>query len=274
MSEFAPRIDSTARIDPHARLGRNVSVGPYCVIGPNVVIGDGCTLESHVQLSGDTTVGARTTIGAFAALGGPPQSTTYRGGPTRLVVGSDCVIRESVTMNRGTEDGGGLTEVGDHGFFMAYSHVAHDCRVGHHVVFANSATLGGHCNVGDYVIMGGLTVAHQHTWIGAHAMFSGLSGVRGDVIPFALIAGVPGRHSGVNAVGMRRRGIAPESIRAVRSAYRELFLSGGPFAQRVATVEKSYGGDASVAAILAFLRAPRKRPLCPARGVAVEDEAG
>jgi UDP-N-acetylglucosamine acyltransferase len=261
MSVAASQIDPTARIDPSAKIGRNVTIGPYCVIGPDVEIADGCSLESHVQLTGHTIIGARTTISSFAALGGAPQSVGYRGGPTRLMVGADCVIREGVTMNRGSEDGGGLTEVGDHGFFMSYSHVAHDCRIGHHAIFANSATLGGHCILGDHVFIGGLAAAHQNSWIGSHAMISGLAGIRADIVPFALASGVPARVHGVNAIGMRRRGFSTDSIRVMRNAFRALFRGGGTLAERVEAVEKSFGADENVATVLAFIRAPRKRAL-------------
>jgi UDP-N-acetylglucosamine acyltransferase len=266
-----PMVDPTARIEPGATIGQDVSIGPYCVIGPTVTIGDGCKLVAHVCLAGVTTIGPRTTIHPFASLGSPPQSVGYTGEATRLVVGSDCVIRESVTMNVGTAAGRGVTEVGDRGFFMAYSHVGHDCIVGSDVVFANCATLGGHCVIGDYVFIGGLTAAHQFTHIGPHAMIGGLSGVRSDVIPFALAAGGFTRLSGVNAVGMRRRKFSSESIRAVRNAYRLLFFSDGPLASRVDAVEQQFGHNQAVAQIIAFLRSKRKRPLCmPGRGA--EDE--
>ena len=133
-------IDPSARIEAGAAIGHDVSIGPYCTIGPHVTIGDGCRLIAHVNLTGHTTIGARTVIHPFASLGSPPQSVNYRGGPTRLVVGADCDIREGVTMNTGTEDGGGVTQVGDHCFFMVGSHVGHDCKVGNHVTLANSAT--------------------------------------------------------------------------------------------------------------------------------------
>jgi UDP-N-acetylglucosamine acyltransferase len=266
MTSGGSHIDRTAVVDPQAVIGRDVTIGPYCVIGPHVSIEEGCRLEAHVHVSGHTSIGAQTHIFPFAAIGGTPQSTGYRGGPTRLTIGPHCIIRESVTMSCGTEDGGGVTEVGAHGFFMAYSHVAHDCRVGHHVVFANSATLAGHCVVGDYVVIGGLTAVHQFSWIGAHAMISGITGIRGDVIPFGRAAGSSARLSGINAVGMQRRQFSRDSIRAVRSAYRMLFLSEGQLASRVEAVEKTYGSDAAVAMILDFIRAPRKRPLCAARG--------
>jgi UDP-N-acetylglucosamine acyltransferase len=165
-------------------------------------------------------------------------------------------------MNIGTEDGGGVTEVGDRGFFMAYSHVGHDCRVGNDVVFANCATLGGHCAVGEHVFIGGLSAAHQFTRIGDHAMISGLSGLRGDVIPFGIAAGAFARLSGVNVVGMKRRKFSNETIRAVRAAYRLLFFSEGILERRLEAVEASFGTEKAVAQIVAFIRAARDRPLC------------
>ena len=255
-------VHPTAAIEPGVVIGEAVSIGPYCVIGRNVVIGDGCRLEAHVHLAGRTTIGPRTVIYPFASLGTPPQSTRYRGGDTRLVVGADCDIREGVTMNVGTEDGGGVTQVGDRGFFMAYSHVGHDCRVGDDATFANCATLGGHCMLGDHVFIGGLSAAHQYTRIGAHAMISGVTGVRGDVIPFGLAAGAFARLSGINVVGMRRCKFPRETILAVRAAYRLLFFSAGVLAQRLDAVEAGFGDNAAVAQIIAFVRAARDRPLC------------
>jgi UDP-N-acetylglucosamine acyltransferase len=258
-------IHPTALVEPGAVIGEDVAIGPYCVIGPNVVIGDGCRLQSHVHVTGHTAIGPRSVISSFAALGGAPQSTAYRGGPTRLSVGADCVIREGVTMNVGTEDGRGETEVGDRGFFMAYSHVGHDCRVGNDVTFANCATLGGHCVIGAHAVIGGLSAAHQYTHVGAHAMISGMTGLRGDVIPFGMAAGAFARLSGINVVGMKRQKFAAESIRAVRSAYRLLFLGEGELASRVDAVEAQLGGNEAVAQIVAFIREPRDRPLCHPR---------
>ena len=254
-------IDPTARVASGAVIGADVTIGPYCVIGPNVVIGAGVELKAHVYVEGHTTIGERTKVAPFASLGGPPQSTRYRGGPTRLTIGADCDIRESVTMNRGSEDGGGLTSVGDRGFFMNFAHVAHDCHVGNDVTFANSATLAGHCVVGDYVFIGGLSAAHQFTRIGVSAMVGGMTGLRGDVIPFGLVAGAYGALSGINVVGMRRRKIAAPSIRAVRTAYRALFFAGGAMADRVAAVERDFPDDGYVAQLIAFIRDRRDRPL-------------
>ena len=171
-------IDPTARIEATAAIGLGVTVGPYCTIGPHVTVGDGCRLIAHVHLTGHTTIGARTVIHPFASLGSPPQSVHYRGGPTRLVVGADCDIREHVTMNTGTEDGGGVTQVGDRCFLMVGSHVGHDCHVGNNVVFANNILLAGHVTVGDHVVFGGGVAVRQFVRIGEGAMLVGLSGAR------------------------------------------------------------------------------------------------
>jgi UDP-N-acetylglucosamine acyltransferase len=257
-----PMIDPTARIEPGAIVEDDVSIGPYCIIGPKVVIGTGCRLVAHVHIAGQTAIGARTVIHPFASLGSVPQSTNYRGEATRLVVGTDCDIREGVTMSIGTDAGRRITEVGDRGFFMAYSHVAHDCRVGNDVIFANCATLGGHCVVGDHVFIGGLSAVHQFTRIGAHAMIGGMSGVRGDVIPFGLAAGGFAGLSGVNIVGMRRRKFPPETIRTVRSAYKTLFFAEGTLDARLAATEAQFGHDPAAAQMIAFVREKRERPLC------------
>src|SRR5256885_7669016 len=180
------KIDPTARIEDGAVIGEGASIGPYCVIGGHVVIGEGCTLSAHVSVSGHTTIGANCVISPFAALGGPPQDLSYRGEPTRLEIGSSCTIREGVTMNVGTVKGGGLTRVGDHGFFMNNSHVGHDCVVGNNAIFATSATLGGHCEIGDFVYIGGLSPLHQFTRVGPQGMGGGGCGGRGDIIPFRL----------------------------------------------------------------------------------------
>jgi len=257
-----PSIHPTACVERAAEIAEDVAIGPYCIVGPHVAIGSGCRLLAHVHVTGHTSVGAGTTIYPFASLGTPPQSTRYRGGPTRLVIGRQCDIRESVTMNTGTEDGGGVTEVGERGFYMANSHVGHDCRVGREAVFANGATLGGHCIVGDYVFIGGLSAVHQFSRIGSHAMIAGLTGVRADVIPFGFVIGSVGQLAGLNAVGMKRREFSHQSIHAVRKAYRMLFFGEGTFASRIDVVEAELGGDPAVAAILAFVREGGSRPLC------------
>jgi UDP-N-acetylglucosamine acyltransferase len=255
-------IHSTACVERAAEIAEDVDIGPYCIVGPHVAIGPGCRLLAHVHVAGRTCVGAGTTIYPFASLGTPPQSIRYRGGPTRLVIGRQCDIRESVTMNIGTEDGGGGTEIGERGFYMANSHVGHDCRVGREAVFANGATLGGHCVIGDYVFIGGLSAVHQFSRIGSHAMIAGLTGVRADVIPFGFAIGSVGQLAGLNVIGMKRQKFSRESIHAVRKAYRMLFFGEGTFASRIDVVEAQLGADAAVAAILAFVREGGSRPLC------------
>ncbi len=255
-------IDETARVAPGAVIGQDASIGPFCVIGPNVVIGDGCRLIAHVHLAGRTTIGAGTVIYPFASLGTPPQSTHYRGGATRLVIGADCDVREGVTMNLGTEDGGGVTTVGDRGFFMANSHVAHDCTVGDDVVLANAANVGGHCVIGDRVVIGGGVAVHQFTRIGTFAMIGGMCGVRSDVIPYGLAAGNYAQLEGLNIVGMKRRQMPRERIHAIRRAYRRLFHGPGKFADRLDAVAHEFAADEAVMQIVTFIREGDHRPLC------------
>jgi UDP-N-acetylglucosamine acyltransferase len=256
------RIHPSALVDPAANLADDVEIGPFCTVGPQVTLGPGCRLISHVVISGRTSIGARTVVAPFASLGSAPQSLAYRGEPTELVIGADCDIREGVSMNVGTVEGGGVTRVGDRGFYMLNAHVAHDCQVGDHVVFANSATLGGHCQVGDHVFIGGLSAVHQHTRIGAHAMIGGNTGVRGDVIPFGLAAGDHARLAGINMVGMKRRGFSRASILAVRQTFRTLFFQAGSLEERIGDAEQAFGADPAAARIIEFVRSRDKRTLC------------
>ncbi len=253
-------IDPTARIEPGALIGADVAVGPYCIIGPDVAIGDGCRLLAHVHLAGHTAIGARTVIYPFASLGTPPQSVKYRGGPTRLVLGTDCEIREGVTMSTGTEDGGGVTRIGDRCFFMAGSHVGHDCHVGCDVTFANNAVLGGHVSVGDRAFLGGQAAVHQFVRVGEGAMIGGLSGITRDVIPFGFAFGPKAELVGLNIVGLKRRGHGRADLHRLRQCYRALFLGGGAFQERLAAAEADYGADPLVGKVVDFLRAGGSRP--------------
>ena len=251
--------------------GATFSIGPYCIIGGDVEIADECKLVAHVHLTGRTTIGTRTVVYPFASLGTPPQSVHYHGEPTRLTIGADCTIRESVTINIGTV-AHGVTVVGDRCFLMVGSHVAHDCIVGNNVTFANGAALGGHCEVGDFVFFGGQAAVHQFTRIGESAMIGGLSAVRGDVVPFALVSGYPARIDGVNVVGMKRRGFARETMHALRRATRILFdADKGSLAERLDKVETQFAECDAVRKIVAFLRAGgHQRPLCWPRDRAPE----
>jgi UDP-N-acetylglucosamine acyltransferase len=253
-------IDPTARVAPGAVIGRDVFIGPYCIIDADVTIGDGCRLAGHVYVTGNTTIGPRTMIYPFASLGTPPQSVKYRGGPTRLVVGAQCDIRENVSMNSGTEDEGGITEVGDRCFFMVGSHVAHDCKVGNDVTFANNVALGGHVTVGDFVVFGGQAAVRQFVRIGQSAMVVGLSGVRADVIPFGLVQGPLADLIGLNVVGMRRRGLSKDEIHRLRKAYDSMFFGAGTFRERLDRLEAENGNNRLVAEVIAFIRSG-SRPL-------------
>jgi UDP-N-acetylglucosamine acyltransferase len=253
-------LDPTARVAGGAVLGKDVVVGPYCIDGPHVVIGDGVRLHAHVHLAGHTTIGPRTVIYPFASLGTPPQSVKYRGGPTRLIVGADCDIRENVTMNIGTEDDRGVTEVGDGCFFMVGSHVGHDCKVGDGVTFANNVVLGGHVSVGDGVVFGGQAAVRQFVRIGEGAMIVGLAGVRADVIPWGLAQGPLADLIGLNVVGLRRRGCSKADIHAIRRAYQAMFFGAGTFRERFEDVARAMGDHPLVAKVIAFVRAGT-RPL-------------
>ena len=264
-------VDPTARIEPGAVIGHNASIGPYCVIGPHVEIGDGCKLLAHVHVAGHTTIGPRTMVYPFASLGTPPQSVKYRGGPTRLVIGADCEIREGVTVNTGTEDDRGVTEVGDRCWLMVGSHVAHDCKVGNDVIFANNVVLGGHVTIGDFAVFGGQAAVRQFVRIGEGAMVVGLSGVRADVIPFGLVQGPLADLIGLNVVGMRRRGSSKADIHRLRQAYEAMFFGAGTFRERLNHVAAQNGADPLVGKVIAFIRAG-SRPLTMAIRRASTDE--
>lgn len=260
---MAADIHPLAHVAPGATLGEGVRIGPFCTVGPEVKLGEGVVLHAHVNLDGDTTIGARTEIYPFASLGTPPQDLSYKGEPTRLTIGADCVIRESVTVNRGTPKTG-LTAIGDRCFLMAYAHVAHDCRVGDNVIFANGATLGGHSKVGDFVFLGGLCAVHQFTRIGDFAMVGGVTGVKDDVIPFGMAFGANGTAGeliGLNVIGMKRRGFSRDDMRTVRACYEALFYGPGVFAERFAAARETYGAHPAAGRLITFIGAEEKRPI-------------
>jgi UDP-N-acetylglucosamine acyltransferase len=269
-----PNIHPTAIIDPAARLADTVEIGPYCVVGPDVTLEDGVRLVSHVSVTGVTTIGARTRVLAFASLGSPPQSTRYKGEKTTLVIGADCDLREHVTMNTGTVEGGGQTRVGDRALMMVGAHVAHDCLVGSDVTFANNATLGGHTIVGDRVVIGGLSGCHQFSRIGEGAMIGGCIGLLEDVIPFGLVDR-DATLGGLNIIGLKRRGCAKSDLHAIRRTVRDLFVGEGQFRDRVAMVAANPPENRFARMIVDFVAADAKRPILkPGRGAAFgADEA-
>lgn len=219
-------IHPTAIVDPGARLDASVSVGPYSVIGADVEIGAGTSIGPHVVVSGPTRIGDDNRIFQFASIGDIPQDKKYRDEPTLLEIGNRNTIRESATINRGTVQGGGVTRIGDDNWLMAYIHIAHDCIIGDSTIFANSATLAGHVRIENFVILGGFTLVHQFCAVGAHAFSAMGSAIAKDVPPFVTVSGSPARPHGLNTEGMKRRGFAEQTIRALRDAYRTLYRSG------------------------------------------------
>lgn len=219
-------IHPTAIIHKKAELDASVEVGPYCTIGEHVQIGKGTTLRSHIVMDGWTTIGENNTIYPFASIGLEPQDLKFKGEETRLVVGDDNMIREYVTLHRGTDTGGGLTQIGNNNVLMAYVHVAHDCILGDRVIMSNAATLAGSITVGDDAIIGGLSGVHQFVRIGSYAMVGGCSAVAQDVPPYVRVAGNHAKLYGINSIGLKRHGFSPEQIQTLKSVYKLLFRSG------------------------------------------------
>jgi UDP-N-acetylglucosamine acyltransferase len=271
-------IDPTARVAAGARIGESVEIGPYCLIGPKVELARGVRLLGHVNITGVTAIGEDTVVYPFSSLGTPPQSVRYRGGATRLVIGARCELRESVTMNTGTEEGGGITRVGDRCSFMVGSHVGHDCQVGDDVTLANNVVLGGHVSVGDFTFLGGHVAIHQFVRVGEGVMMAGMSAARDDIIPFGFALGQTGALVGLNIVGLRRRGATKAEMHRIRRAYRSLFFVDGRIAERVDAVAREFPDDPMVGKMIAFIRAGGKRPLMRPREkshtAAFADEAG
>jgi UDP-N-acetylglucosamine acyltransferase len=230
-------IHPTAVIAIDAVLAEGVEVGPYTVIGPGVEVGHGTKIGPHVVVEGPTRIGAGNRIFQFASVGADPQDKKYRGETTRLEIGDRNVIRECVTLHRGTVQDKGVTRIGDDNLFMAYAHVAHDCVIGSHCVLANQATLAGHVHVGDWVIMGGFSGIHQFGRIGSHAFIANNAAVTRDVPPFVMAVGQPADAHSINAEGLKRRGFTPEQVRNIRAAFRVLYRSGLKLAEATARLE-------------------------------------
>src|SRR5437588_12856952 len=219
-------VHPTAIVDPKAQIHPSCMVGPYCVIGPEVEMGEGCHLVSHVSLAGPSKIGAENTFFPFCSIGLAPQDLSYAGEPTRLEIGDHNQIREFVTINRGTVKGGGLTRVGNHVLVMAYTHIAHDCRVGDHVILANAATLGGHVTVEDWAQVGALCPVHHFVRIGTHAFVGGGTTITQDVLPFSKTSAERNTHAfGMNSVGLERRGFSKERLARIHYAYKVLLAS-------------------------------------------------
>lgn len=231
-------IHPTAIVAAEACLADDVRIGPYCIVGPHVSLGPGTELLSHVVIQGHTSIGARNRFFPFSSIGQEPQDLKYHGEPSKVIIGDDNTIRENVTINLGTEGGGMVTRLGNRNLLMAYTHVAHDCILGDGVIMANCATLAGHITVEDGAILGGLSAVHQFVRIGRYAMVGGMCGPTKDVPPFCLVSGgyQPGL-SGLNLIGLKRRGLSREQIRHLKELYRILLQGSGKMSERLQQAE-------------------------------------
>lgn len=247
-------IHPSALIDPAAKIGQNVSIGAFCVIGADVEIGDNTWIGPHVVIEGPTRIGRDNRIWQFASLGAAPQDKKFHGEANSLLdIGDRNVIREFVTFNRGTEDGGGVTRIGNDNWLMAYVHLAHDCIVGNNVIFANAASLAGHVIVDDWVILGGFTLVHQFCQIGAHAFTSMGSIINRDVPPYVTVAGSFAEPKGINSEGLRRRGFGSDRILSIKRAYRTLYKSGLPLAEAREELARAASDAPDVKLMLDFI---------------------
>ena len=264
---MASKIHPTAVVDSQAEVADGVEIGPYCCVGPQVVLGADVILKSHVVIDGTTKVGARSEIYPFASIGLRPQDLKYAGENSELSLGSDNTVREYVTMNPGTEGGGMVTRVGDHCLLMIGVHIPHDCLIGDHVILANNVALGGHVTIDDYAIIGGQSAVHQFVRIGAHSMIGGMTGVENDVIPYGSVIGERGRLSGLNIIGLKRRGFTKEQMHRLRSAYQMMFsdVDADAITDRLDKVLSEFGDAEEVVEMVEFIRAPSPRGLTPTK---------
>jgi UDP-N-acetylglucosamine acyltransferase len=245
-------IHPSAIVHPSAQIGASCEIGPYCVIGAHVVLGDACWLQSHVVIEGPSRIGRGNRFYAFSSIGQRSQDLKYAGEPTHLEIGDENTFREFVTVNRGTLPDS-RTLVGSRGNFLAYCHIAHDCRVGDGVIFSNNGTLAGHVEVGDHVVLGGLTAVHQFCRLGAHAMTGGCSKIVQDVPPYLIADGNPAQVRGINTVGLQRHNFSTEASRAVKECYRILYRRNLNVAQAVEEIRASVPDSPAVETFVEFI---------------------
>ena len=272
-AESPGTVHPTAIIEPGAQIGDGVEIGPWCHVGSAVTIGDGARLHSHVVVDGHTRIGEGAVLFPFCTVGLAPQDLKYKGEPTRCEIGPRTQVREHCTIHRGTVTGTGVTRVGADCLLMAVVHVAHDCEIGDGVVLANNVVMGGQVRLGGGAGIGGAAALHQFVRIGRGAMVGGVSGVEADVIPFGSVIGNRARLSGLNVIGLRRRGVDRAGLHTLRTAMRRLFGPVGVFSARLAEVRNSYGADPLVGEVLAFVDAPSKRGLIRASAAAMRDDS-
>jgi UDP-N-acetylglucosamine acyltransferase len=260
-------VHPSSVVEDGAVVGAGVEIGPFCHVGAGAVLGEGVRLRSHISIAGITKIGARCDLYPGVALGGDGQIRNNDFSEGRLEIGPDCVLREMVSMHVGSRKGGGLTTIGAKGYFMANSHVGHDCHVGDGVTFANSVALGGHVEIGDGVIFGGLAAVQQFCRVGKGAMVGGLTGVNRDIIPYAMAFGDHVELAGLNLIGLKRRGLSRDTINAMRATFRAVFQAaeGGAIADRARAAGARFAGVPEVGEMVDFILADAKQELCLAR---------
>ena len=247
-------IDSRAVVDPSAKLADDVVVGPFTVIGPDVEIDSGSWIGPHVVINGPTRIGRDNRIFQFASIGEEPQDKKYHGEASLLEIGDRNTIREFSTINRGTEDGGGITRLGNDNWLMAYIHIAHDCLLGNHITMANGASLAGHVTVDDFAILGGFTLVHQFCAIGQNAFCGMGSAISKDIPPYVMISGNPAQPYGLNTEGLKRRGFDSEVIRTLKEAYKIIYRSGLTIDDAITRLRKLAEESSEVEALITFLQ--------------------
>lgn len=251
-------IHKTAIVDSTADLHSSVEVGPYCVIGPRVTIEKGTKLGSHVVIDGWTRIGEGCRIFQFASIGAIPQDLKYKGEESWVILGNHNIIREFVTINRGTSQSGGKTIIGNNNLFMAYSHVAHDCKIGNHVILANVATMAGHIQIEDYAIVGGLVAVHQFVRIGCHSIIGGGSGANQDIPPYTMANGQRAKLFGLNTVGLKRHHFSNEAISNLKKAYRIIFRSGLTIHKALEQTQREVSNSPEVYHLIHFIQASER----------------
>jgi UDP-N-acetylglucosamine acyltransferase len=247
-------IHPTAIVDPQAEIGDNVTIGPYTVIEGEVFIDSGTSIGAHAFIDRYTRIGKNCLIAPFTSIGAPPQDKRYKGERTEVVIGNDNDIREFVTINRGTPHGRGITSIGDRNLFMAYVHIAHDCKLGNEIIMANVATLGGHVTIEDYAAIGGLAAVHQFARIGAYAYIGGKTGIVQDIPPFVIASGERAKLFGLNIVGLKRYDFSNEVIVALKKAYQIVIRSHLTIQEAMTRVEKEVPGYPEIRHFLEFIK--------------------
>lgn len=251
-------IHATAIVDPRAEIGADVEIGPYTVVSGDVHIGAGARIGSHVVIEPFVEIGENCQIYQYASIGAVPQSLKFEGEKTHVKIGPGTIIREFVTIHRGTGFGGGITEVGPDNFLMAYTHVAHDCRLGRNVVLANAATLGGHITIGDHATVGGLVAIHQFARVGEYAFVGGKAAVVKDIPPFMIAAGDRARLHGLNIVGLKRAGFTPEALTQLKKSYRLIFRIGLTLNEAIERVQAQVEQIPEVKRLIEFIKASQR----------------